>query len=187
MSKKRKVTRIKSKIDELPEDLRDQVNNMILDVNYTYTEISDFLAQKGYDVSRSSIGRYALRKNAVVQRFREAQEQTKILVDAVKNNPEGDYTEATMQMLMTRLTEKIAVAEEEFEKLDMGEAGRLIVALSRTKAYKDRVRQDMRKKVDLAFEKMESEILKVIKGAPELAAELRTVLEKAKARMMEDD
>jgi predicted transcriptional regulator len=184
---KRKVTRIKSKIDELPEELRDQVNNMIIDVNYTYTEISNFLAQKGYDVSRSSIGRYALRKNAVVQRFREAQEQTKILVDAVKNNPEGDYTEATMQMLMTRLTEKIAVAEEEFENLDMGEAGRLIVALSRTKAYKDRVRQEMRKKVDLAFEKMESEILKVIKGAPELAADLRAVLEKAKARMIEDD
>ena len=187
MSKKRKVTRIKSKIDELPEELKSQVDKLIMDVNYTYTEISEYLAQKDYEISRSAIGRYALRKNAVVQRFREAQDQTRMLVEAVKNNPEGDYTEATMQMLMTRLTEKVAIAEEEFENLDMGEAGRLIVALSRTKAYKDRVRQDLRKKVDLAFEKMESEILKVIKGTPELAAELKAVLEKAKARMITDD
>ena len=35
--------------------------------------------------------------------------------------------------------------------------------LSRTKAYKDKVRQDMKDKADLAFQEMEEEIMKTIK------------------------
>ncbi|WP_427340618.1 phage protein Gp27 family protein [Caloranaerobacter sp. DY30410] len=187
MGKKRRKTRVWSKIDELPEEIKQKVDEMLADTSYTYLEISNFLKSKGFDISKSAVGRYALRTNNATQRLIEAQQQAKALASVIKNNPEIDYTEATMQMLMSALTEKIAMAQEEFDAMPIDKAGRLIIALSRTKVYKEKVKQDMKAKIDLAFEKLEEDILKAIKGDPQLAKELKELLEKAKTRMMADD
>ena len=48
-------------------------------------------------------------------------------------------------------------------------------------------KQDMRRKADIAFREMESEMLKVIKQDEKSAAQLKEILAKAKERMMEDD
>ena len=47
---------------------------------------------------------------------------------------------------MNGLLNKVATAEEEFNEMPLDKAGRLIASLSRTKVYKDRVKQDMRRK-----------------------------------------
>ena len=187
MGKQRTRTRISSKIDELPEELRMKVDVMLADTSNTYAYISDFLKQEGYEISKSSVGRYANRTNTATQRLLEAQAQTEKLIQVVKENPEADYTEAAIMMFMNGLVDKVAMAEEEFSELPLDKAGRLIASLSRTKVYKDRVRQDMRKKADIAFRQMETEMMAVIKNDPESAEQLRNILAKAKERMMADD
>lgn len=187
MGRQRKKTRITSKIDELPEELRTNVDALLTDASNTYQYISDFLKEQGYEISKSSVGRYAMRSNSAMQRLLEAQAQTEKLVQVVQKNPDADYTEAGMRMLMDGLINKLATAEEEFDRMPLDKAGRLIASLSRTKAYKDRVRQDMQKKADLAFREMESEIMKVIKQDEESAEALKRILSKAKERMMKDD
>ena len=178
MGDKRTKQRITSKIDELPEDLRMKVDVMLADTSNTYEYISQFLKGEGYDISKSSVGRYATRTNNAMQRLLEAQ---------VKENPEADYTEAAILLTMNGLLNKVATAEEEFNEMPLDKAGRLIASLSRTKVYKDRVKQDMRRKADIAFREMESEMLKVIKQDEKSAAQLKEILAKAKERMMEDD
>ena len=142
---------------------------------------------EGYDISKSSVGRYATRTNNAMQRLLEAQAQTDRLIQVVKENPEADYTEAAILLTMNGLLNKVATAEEEFNEMPLDKAGRLIASLSRTKVYKDRVKQDMRRKADIAFREMESEMLKVIKQDEKSAAQLKEILAKAKERMMEDD
>lgn len=183
--KKRK--RISCKIDELPEELKEKINSMVMDTNYTYLEISEFLKNKNYDISKSSVGRYALRLNAAGQRLIEAQEQTKALVNVIKRNPELDYTDAGLQILMDSLVKRISMAQEEFDTMPLDKAGRLITAISRTKIYKDKVRAEMKKKIDLAFEAFESNIPETIKNDIELSREMHELLEKAKARMLDDE
>ena len=187
MGDKRTKQRITSKIDELPEDLRMKVDVMLADTSNTYEYISQFLKGEGYDISKSSVGRYATRTNNAMQRLLEAQAQTDRLIQVVKENPEGDYTEAAILLTMNGLLNKVATAEEEFNEMPLDKAGRLIASLSRTKVYKDRVKQDMRRKADIAFREMESEMLKVIKQDEKSAAQLKEILAKAKERMMEDD
>ena len=184
MGDKRTKQRITSKIDELPEDLRMKVDVMLADTSNTYEYISQFLKGEGYDISKSSVGRYATRTNNAMQRLLEAQAQTDRLIQVVKENPEADYTEAAILLTMNGLLNKVATAEEE---MPLDKAGRLIASLSRTKVYKDRVKQDMRRKADIAFREMESEMLKVIKQDEKSAAQLKEILAKAKERMMEDD
>lgn len=133
------------------------------------------------------VGRYATRTNNAMQRLLEAQAQTDRLIQVVKENPEADYTEAAILLTMNGLLNKVATAEEEFNEMPLDKAGRLIASLSRTKVYKDRVKQDMRRKADIAFREMESEMLKVIKQDEKSAAQLKEILAKAKERMMEDD
>ena len=160
---------------------------MLADTSNTYEYISQFLKEEGYDISKSSVGRYATRTNNAMQRLLEAQAQTDRLIQVVKENPEADYTEAAILLTMNGLLNKVATAEEEFNEMPLDKAGRLIASLSRTKVYKDRVKQDMRRKADIAFREMESEMLKVIKQDEKSAAQLKEILAKAKERMMEDD
>lgn len=143
MGDKRSKQRISSKIDELPEDLRRKVDVMLADTSNTYEYISQFLKGEGYDISKSSVGRYATRTNNAMQRLLEAQAQTDRLIQVVKENPEADYTEAAILLTMNGLLNKVATAEDEFNEMPLDKAGRLIASLSRTKVYKDRVKQDI--------------------------------------------
>lgn len=179
--------RVTSKINELPEHVRVQVDVMLADTSNTYEDISQWLKTEGYVISKSSVGRYATRTQKSMQRLLEAQAQTERLIKVMKENPDSDYTEAAIMMTMNGLVNRMATAEEEWDEIPLDKAGRLIASLSRTKVYKDRVKQDMRKKEDIAFREMESEMLKVIKQDEKSAAQLKEILAKAKERMMEDD
>jgi predicted RNase H-like nuclease len=92
-----------------------------------------------------------------------------------------------MMLTMNGLLNKVATAEEEWDEMPLDKAGRLIASLSRTKVYKDRVKQDMRKKADIAFQELEADMMKVIKQDEESVRMLKTILTKAKDRMMQDD
>ena len=81
----------------------------------------------------------------------------------------------------------MATAEEEFNELPLDKAGRLIASLSRTKVYKDRVKQDMRKKADIALKQAEAELIKVIRQDEESKRKLKEILLSAKERMVQDD
>lgn len=176
-----------SKVDELPEGLRTKVDVMLADTSNTYAYISDYLKAEGYRISKSSIGRYAMRTNTATQRLLEAQAQTEQLLRVVKENPEADYTEAAIMMMMSGLVDKVATAEEEFEDMPLDKAGRLIASLSRTKVYKDRVRQDMKKKADVALKQAEAELMKVIRQDEASKQKLKEILLGAKERMVRDD
>lgn len=187
MGKQRTRTRISSKIDELPEELRLKVDVMLADTSNTYAYISEFLNSEGYRISKSSVGRYATRTNTATQRLLEAQAQTEKLIQVVKDNPDADYTEAAIMLTMNGLVNKVAMAEEEFSEMPLDKAGRLIASLSRTKVYKDRVRQDMKKKADIAFRELEADMIKAIKRDKPSVEMLKDLLVKAKDRMMQDD
>ncbi|WP_213431479.1 phage protein Gp27 family protein, partial [Paenibacillus dendritiformis] len=113
MSGKRR-NRTRSKVDDLPLHIKDQVDAMLLDTRYTYWEISEYLEAQGFEVSKSSIGRYALRVGNATQRLMEAQEQTKALVEMIRKNPDVDYTEGGLQIMAGELTKKMAQAQEEW-------------------------------------------------------------------------
>lgn len=187
MAEKRQRTRITSKITELPNEVRLQVDAMLVDTANRYEDISKFLKEAGYDISRSAVGRYALRSNSAMQRVLEAQAQTQRLIQAVQKNPDADYTEAGMMILMDGLIQRMATAEEEFDSMPLDKAGRLIASLSRTKVYKDKVKQEMKKKADLAFKEFEADIQRIIKDDAESMSQFKVILQKVKERMVADD
>lgn len=189
MGEQRRRTRIRCKIDDLPPDVKVMVDLMLADTRNTYQQIVDYIESTdcGITVSKSAVGTYALRKNAAVQRLKEAQEQTKVLIEAVKNNPDADYTEGGLQILAGELTKKLAMAQEEFDEMPLDKAGRLMVALSRTKVYKDKVKADVTTKVKLALDAFKKEVYNELEGKePELVERLIQVANRVADRLEEE-
>ena len=68
--------------------------------------------------------------------------------------------------------------------MPLDKAGRLIASLARNATYEKRVRQDMKKKAELAFDQLEAELMAAIKQHPELAGELHDVLARAREKVL---
>ncbi len=101
-------------------------------------------------------------------------------------HPDLDYTKAAELVLMDGLMQRVSTAEEEFDELPLDKAGRLIASLSRNATYEKRVRADLKKKAELAFDQMEAELMAAIRQHPELVGELQDVLARAREKVLTD-
>ena len=150
MGEQRERQRIKSRVDEFPDEIRAQMDGMLADVNYTYQEIADTLTEQGYEISRSAVGRYAMRHNSAARRLKEAREQTTALLQQIRENQDVESTELASAILIDGLTRRIATAEEDFDALPLDKAGRLLVAIeSVERNVKARMRQMVQDDPDL--------------------------------------
>lgn len=182
----RRRTRVNSKISDLPDNVKEQFDAWLLDTSNTYTDISVWLKSQGYDISKSAVGRYAIRANKAAQRVTETLERTRAIAKAVEQHPNLDYTKASRMVMMDGLMQRVSTAEEDFQEMPLDKAGRLIASLSRAEVYEQRVRQEMKKKAELAFEQLETELMQAIRQHPELSGELHDLLVRAKEKVLAD-
>lgn len=185
--KERRRTRVSSTVDKLPEDIKASLDRKLLDTSNTYSELAVWLKTEGYAISKSAIGRYAIRSNQAAQRVVETLQRTQAIAQAVEAHPDLDYTKAASMVLMDGLMQRVSTAEEDYQEMPLDKAGRLIASLNRTAIYERKVRQDMKKKAEVAFEQMETELMAAIKQDPELAGELHRILLKAKEKVIPDE
>ena len=182
----RRRTRVNSTIDRLPDDIKGRLDLKLTDTANTYEELSAWLKEEGYEISKSAIGRYAIRSTQAAQRVAETLQRTQVIAQAVATHPDLDYTKAASMVLMDGLMQRVSTAEDDFQEMPLDKAGRLIASLARNATYEQRVRQEMKRKAELAFDQMETELLEKVKQYPDLAAQLRDVLAKARERVVAD-
>ena len=185
MSKgERRRTRISSTIDKLPDDIKTELDVRLADTANTYEDLSAWLKAEGYEISKSAIGRYAIRSTQAAQRVAETLQRTQAI--AVEAHPDLDYTKAASMVLMDGLMQRVSTAEDDFAEMPLDKAGRLIASLARNATSEKRVRPDMKKKAALAFDQLEAELMAAIKQHPELAGELHDVLSRAREKVLDD-
>jgi hypothetical protein len=188
MGNERQRTRITSKIDQLPPSVKEDFDTMLNDTSITYNELSQWLLKEHkIKISKSAIGRYALRTNAAKQRFREAQEQTNQLVKMIKDNPDVDYTDINIRMVMAGLTERLAHAQEEWDDIELDKIGRLVNSLARTDMYKRKTFHDMKKSQEHAFNEMEERLMNLVKSHKDLSNKMSAVLKEARDQVLIDE
>lgn len=185
--KPRRRTRISSTIDRLPDDVRTQLDLRLADTANTYEELSVWLKSEGFEISRSAIGRYAIRSTTAAQRVAETLQRTQAIAKAVEDHPDLDYTKAASMIFMDGLIQRVSTAEDEYAEIPLDKAGRLIAAMSRNATYEKRTRAELKKKAELAFDQMEAELMDAIRQHPELSGELHDVLARAREKVLPDD
>lgn len=81
---------------ELPVEIRREVDRLLVEGNATYAEIEQFLADKGYDISHSSIGRYGKDFLAQYKELKVIEDKSRTLVSEVGDGMVLEETAAKM-------------------------------------------------------------------------------------------
>lgn len=184
MDKEFKKHRKYNKIYSLPEDIKSQLDDMLLDTSNTYVIISEFLKENGYDISKSTVGRYALETHKLSARLLEARAQVNELIKLAKESKDSEnITEGAMQIATVKLTEKIAYLEEEIESMDAVDAIKLITAISRTKAYKDKVYAQLKSEYDEAYSNLKKSVTNELKNYPDLLEKLTGLIDNLASKL----
>ncbi len=142
MMEKVRKPRSDSKMYQLPKDVLDQVNDMLLNENMKYSDIQHWLeTEHDMKISLSSISNYAVKIYQAAQRVSDDLERTKFFIDYIGDKSELDASKATTAILKSGLLQKIATAEEEFNEMPVEKAGRLLVELNKSLRKESKVVQ----------------------------------------------
>lgn len=163
-----------SKIDALPADIKEAVEQMILG-NYTYRDVCDFVRDTAnITLSESSVCRYAQGLNATVQDLRLTSENMRALTEEMAKYPQLDTTEGIARLISHKVLQ--AVRELNDDALKTSDPLKLIdrcTALIRAVAYKQDNDVKVKNLKDVAFESFKEEIFDAMaKEAPELYHQL---------------
>lgn len=186
MTKNFKKYRKHNKVFSLPDDLRKAVDEMLLDTSITYLDISKWLSEKGETVSKSTIGRYALDTKQLAHRLMETQARVQELVKVAKYNQDDEgLTEGALQIAVHKLSEKIALIEEDLDDLPPETAIDLMIKLSRAKAYKDKTYASLKGEYAVAFEKFKAMVYEELQAEyPDIAEKLVSIAENTVGKVM---
>lgn len=154
--------------DDLPEDVRKEVDVLLVQGSATYKEIKDFLKNKGYDISHSSIGRYGKDFMAMYQRLRIIEDKARTLVSEAGD---GMVLEEAVSKTFSQMLLELLHAG----KLDLKKAPKIIGEFARLQAstvLRERVKSEYAKKVKRVGEDVEK-IVKTSGLTDAKAAEIR--------------
>lgn len=187
MSKTFRKYRKHNKIYDLPENIRAELDEMLLDTGVTYTEISDWLKKLGHDISKSTVGRYALETKRLANRLLETQARVQELVKVARQNQTDEaLTEGALQIAVHKLTEKIALIEEEMDDMEPDKAIDLMIKLARAKAYKDKIYTELKSEYELAYEKFKEAVYAELESKhPEIAEKLVSIASETLGKVYE--
>jgi Protein of unknown function (DUF3486) len=149
----------RSSISLLPEDIRAWLNTSLIDNAFSgYQDLADALAEKGYEISRSSIHRYGVKFEAQLAELKEATEQALALADAC-----GDDENALGDAL-TRLTQMKAyqalMEMSDVKDLSLPQLGRMVADLNRSSVTVKKYSAEVRKKLEEKLKILEAEAIK---------------------------
>lgn len=105
MTEKMQKPRSDSKMYQLPKDVLDQVNDMLLNENMKYSDIQYWLeTEHNMKISLSSISNYAVKIYQAAQRISDDLERTKFFVDYIGDKSELDASKASVAESRTNFT-----------------------------------------------------------------------------------
>lgn len=173
-----------NKVNSLPDSVKNELDVMLSDTSNTYMEISEWLKEKGFDISKSTVGRYALETHKLSTKLLEARTQVNELIRLAKEDKDSEnITEGAMQIATVKLTEKIAYLDEEIENMDASDAIKLITSISRTKAYKDKIYAKLKGEYEDAYKNFKAAISEELKGYPDLLEKLIKITDNTMSKL----
>ncbi len=179
----KKKNRKHSIIDGLPADLKEAVNEMIK-TDFTYREIVDYIKKNGFEISQSSVQRYASGLNETLQSLRLAQENFRAVMEETEKYKNLDVSDGILRLLSNQIFQNINnMTEEQVQEVDFETLMKNAVALTRAIAYKKKIDIDTKEVLENGMEQFQSALYESMAAErPELYKEVRKFLkEKQKA------
>lgn len=123
MGDKHTKNRRHGKLHTLPEETRREVNDLLIEPNVTYEDVGEFLTAKGFDISKSAIGRYGK------WFFNEVRETEMLRDQAALITSDPDKAMLLEKLTATMITKRLALALQE-DRFDVMKNAKLIQAFA---------------------------------------------------------
>ena len=173
----KKKNRKHSIIDGLPSDLKEAVEEMIKD-NFTYREIVEYIRKQGFEISQSSVQRYASSLNETLQSLRLAQENFRAVMEETEKYKNLDVTDGILRLLSNQVFQNINnLSEEQMNDIDFETLMKNAVALTRAIAYKKKIDVDTQSVLENGMEQFQSALYETMAAErPDLYKEVKKFL-----------
>lgn len=172
------------KIDRLPLQTKDEVEQMILS-GVPYREIVDYLKDKGVELSRMAVCTYAKKFLATAQMVHIAQENFRMLTDELDRHPELDTTEGIIRLMSNSVLNTLAsTAPEDWQKVGIDKLMHEANALVKVAAYKKRVEAQNQDVTEAGLDAVKALVFEAMsRKDPALFEQVRRFLEAEKDAM----
>lgn len=177
----KKKNRKHSKIDSLPTDIKEAVEEMIKS-DFTYREIVDYIKNQGFEISQSSVQRYASGLNETLQSLRMAQENFRAVMEETEKYKNLDVSDGILRLLSNQVFQNINnMSEDQMQNVDFDTLMKNAVALTKAIAYKKKIDVDTKTVLENGMEEFQTAIYEAMaQERPDLYRELKKYLKEKK-------
>lgn len=140
----RTVLRPRTKIDLLPPEIRDEIDRKLI-AGRTYDEIAEWLQDQGYDISRSTVGRFGHEFFKVWQVVRKNELKAKAF--AGEDADALDLEQAVSKMLMSEVFDQVTEGKVKNLK-DVSNTLKSVAQLQRSSVFRERYRKEIQEEAN---------------------------------------
>lgn len=147
-----------SKIDRLPEVLKKEVENRLLE-GHTYEDIANYLKKMGQDIHYSTVARYGKPFLEKFESVRMAKDYAQLLAEDNPDRPTTELHEANNALVSQMIME--AIIDPDVSSEDKLKAAKDIAALQRAQVANEKLKIDSRKaqgEVKAALSKLKEQV-----------------------------
>lgn len=163
-------------IDKLPADLREAINNAIVNERLTYKEITEMINEAGHSVSSKTVERYGKNFLAKLESITRAKEQAKTILETgagLKLDMAEASSTIAFQMLMDMLIESQGKV---LDKNTMN-AIKTLASLERSAVGREKLKYQYDKGVNAAGEKIKDSLKEELKNNSDLLDKLNCIVD----------
>ena len=170
----KKKNRKHSIIDGLPSNVKEAVEEMIK-TDFTYREIVDYIKKQGFEISQSSVQRYASGLNETLQSLRMAQENFRAVMEETEKYKNLDVSDGILRLLSNQIFQNINnLSEEQMSDVDFETLMKNAVALTKAIAYKKKIDVDTQSVLENGMEQFQSVLYETMaEERPDLYKEVK--------------
>lgn len=162
----------RSKIKQLPPEIRQELDRRLVAGGFRdYSALASWLAEQGFEISRSAVHRYGQGVEERIERLKAATDIAVTIADEVGDDA-GKVTDAVVRMYQEKIFSALLEMQNvDPESIDIVKLGRVVAEITRSSISQKKFMAEVKEKAKKAVEnieqkakrRMDPELLKIVK------------------------
>lgn len=147
----------KQALKNLPAKIRNQLDERLLQNGFgNYTELANWLREKGYEFSRATVARYGHDLEKSIEEMRLATQQAQQMRECLADD-EAALSEMALQMIQSLLFTKMVKAGSSLESKEMVSIAKAITEASKSTLAVKKYQEELQERLAVKFAQLEKE------------------------------
>lgn len=162
-----------SSVTLLPDTVRKELGNRLIEQGFGgYDDLTSWLTERGFEISRSALGRWGADFKSKVETLRVVTEQCRVIVEESPDD-EGAVNDALIRLTQQKIFEVLYdLNVEDIENVDLAKLAKSIADLGKASVAQKKWQTDMRARAQTAADEV-VEMAKVGGLSDDVAAQIR--------------